>query len=64
MLLRDAGMWAQYSPLMRADFRLFDEFEFLRSAGAPLPMPAYCFFAKHDKKARGRAGGTPFGVSE
>lgn len=52
VLLKDAGMWAQYGPLMRADFRLFDEFEWRRGAEGPLPMPAVCFHAQKDKKAR------------
>lgn len=54
MLLKDAGMWAQYAPLMRADFRLFDEFAFARAGEAPLSMPACCFVAEKDKKARAR----------
>jgi len=43
-------MWAQYSPMMRADFSLFDEYEYRRAGEAPFDFPITTFFATHDKK--------------
>jgi hypothetical protein len=41
---------AQYSPMMRADFSLFDEYEYRRAGEAPFHFPITTFFATHDKK--------------
>ena len=49
-LLSDAGMWAAYSPLMRADFRLFDDFCFHRAGEPPLPVPITAFWATRDRR--------------
>ena len=44
-------MWSNYVGLMRADFRLFDEFELGGRAGAPpFPFPITTFHADADKK--------------
>ena len=44
------AMWGVYEPLMRADFRLFDEYEFAHAAQLALPVPILAFFAERDKK--------------
>ena len=55
-LIKDAGMWREYEPLMRADFALFDEYTFLRGAAPggnkPLPVPLHAFWAMQDRKVR------------
>jgi surfactin synthase thioesterase subunit len=49
-LLKDAGMWANYVGLMRADFKLFDEYAFGRVDAPPFAFPITAFVATHDKK--------------
>ena len=50
-LLKDAAMWANYVGLMRADFRLFDEYSQGGRAGArPFDFPITSFYAEADKK--------------
>ena len=50
VLLRDAAMWATYQPLMRADFRLFDEYAFGRQGEPPLAAPITAFWAAKDRR--------------
>lgn len=45
-------MWSQYSPMMRADFSLFDEYEYRRAGDAPFDFPITTFFARDDKKIK------------
>jgi surfactin synthase thioesterase subunit len=49
-LLADAHMWATYEPLMRADFRLFDEYVYHRAGDAPFEFPITAFYAVADRK--------------
>ena len=49
-LFADAGLWAQYVALLRADFALFDEYEW-RHAGQPrFTFPVLAFHAEADRK--------------
>ena len=43
-------MFPTYGPLMRADFTLFDEYEFTHAADARLAVPLTTFYATDDKK--------------
>eukprot|EP00854_Cymbomonas_tetramitiformis_P007415 gene7415-8828_t len=43
-------MWKQFSPLMRHDFYLFDEFQFTQGDNPPFHFPITTFFATNDKK--------------
>mmetsp|Transcript_12873 Transcript_12873/g.17592 ORF Transcript_12873/g.17592 Transcript_12873/m.17592 type:complete len:353 (-) Transcript_12873:228-1286(-) len=45
-------MWKLYSPLMRADFRLFDEYEFSREGELPFEFPITTFVGRQDKKVK------------
>ncbi len=49
-LLKDAGMWAQYVALLRADFTLFDEYAFRRAGEARFTFPVLAFHAEADRK--------------
>ena len=45
-----AAMWAQFGGLMRADFRLFDEYEYARAGAEPFDFPVTAFSATRDRK--------------
>ena len=45
-----ATMWAQFGGLMRADFRLFDEYEYARAGAEPFDFPVTAFSATRDRK--------------
>jgi surfactin synthase thioesterase subunit len=49
-LFADAGLWAQYVALLRADFSLFDEYVFRRAGEAPFAFPLLAFHASSDRK--------------
>lgn len=47
-----AGLWPLYQPLLRADFRLFDEYE-LRWPVAPLlHCPVTTFYGSRDRRVK------------
>jgi surfactin synthase thioesterase subunit len=52
-------MWPSYQPLLRADFRLFDEYEFKPAAAtggdpdrtaAPFQFPVVAFWGEEDRR--------------
>ena len=49
-LFADAGLWAQYVALLRADFALFDEYTFRRAGEARFAFPMLAFHAEADRK--------------
>ncbi len=49
-LIADNSMWATYVALMRADFKLFDEYAFGRAGQAPFSFPITTFYAVADRK--------------
>jgi surfactin synthase thioesterase subunit len=49
-LFADASLWAQYVALLRADFSLFDEYDFRRAGDAPFAFPIRAFYAAADRK--------------
>ena len=49
-LFADAGLWAQYVALLRADFTLFDEYDFRRAGEARFTFPVLAFHAEADRK--------------
>jgi surfactin synthase thioesterase subunit len=49
-LLKDDKIWAQYVALMRADFRLFDEYNFGHASAPPFDFPITAFVAEADRK--------------
>jgi len=46
------SMWELYSPMMRADFMLFDEYEFRRASDAPFDFPLTSFVGLADKRVK------------
>ena len=49
-LFADAGLWAQYVALLRADFTLFDEYTFRRAGEPRFTFPMLTFHAEADRK--------------
>lgn len=51
-----SGMWEMYRPLLRADFRLFDEYQWSRDGGdtpiAPFDFPLTTFFGSRDQRVK------------
>ena len=47
-----AAMWPVYQPLMRADFRLFDEYEFTREGERPFEFPLHAYWGTRDPRIK------------
>lgn len=49
-LVFNETMWRTFGPIMRADFRLFDEYQYAREGAPPFEFPLTAFAATADKK--------------
>lgn len=45
-----AHMWKVYEPLLRSDFKVFDEYCSSRPGEAPFSFPLVSFWGRHDKR--------------
>uniref|UniRef100_A0A1D2ACU8 Thioesterase domain-containing protein n=1 Tax=Auxenochlorella protothecoides TaxID=3075 RepID=A0A1D2ACU8_AUXPR len=51
-ILFTPALWPTYQPIMRADFRLFDEYEFTRAGEAPFDFPIHAYWGTGDLRIK------------
>lgn len=47
-----AAMWPTYHPLLRADFTIFDEYEFTHTKAEPIKSPMLAFWGTKDRRVK------------
>ena len=47
-----AAMWPTYHPLLRADFTIFDEYEYTHKSAEPLRCPLHTFWGTRDRRVK------------
>jgi surfactin synthase thioesterase subunit len=51
-LVFSQGMWQMYQPMLRSDFRLFDEYVFDKGAPFMLSCPITAFWGSKDRRVK------------